>query len=333
MPPTQPYVKKYNIHKKYCNECKKLVYPKPIDVIPNCRFGLTLMLFVCFQKFGLALPYNKINFELWTYFGIKVSEGELCQMVQKIAELFGDRFEELKEMMKKLMAVNVDETGWRINGKNCWLWAFISNEIAMFKIDKSRSRKVAEDFLGDFDGVVETDFYPSYDSLMYEQQKCWGHLLRETSKLAKKDNAGHEAKWMHKKLKRLSRDAKRFKESNPNDNEKEYVLMRFLKRLDAITCRNYNDEDCQRITKRLLKNRENMFRFIEIDDLEPDNNRAERGIRPNVVVEKISGGNRSENGARAHEVMMSIIETYKLQGLNFFEEGITYLQNQLTRSE
>lgn len=182
-------------------------------------------------------------------------------------------------------------------------------------------------------GVVETDFYPSYDSLRYEQQKCWGHLLRETSKLAKKDGTGHEAKGMHKKLKRLSRDAKKFKESNPSDNEKEHALMRFLKRLDAITCRNYNDEDCQRIAKRLLKNRENMFRFIEIDDVEPDNNRAERGIRPNVVVEKISGGNRSENGARAHEVMMSIIETYKLQGLNFFEEGITYLQNQLTTGE
>jgi transposase-like protein len=333
MPPQQSYVKKYNIHKKYCTECKKLVYPKPIDVIPNCRFGLTLMLFVCFQKFGLALPYNKIAFELLAYFGIKVSEGELCQMVQKIAELFGDKFDELKEKMKRLNAVNVDETGWRINGRNQWLWAFISKEIAMFKISKSRSRKVAEDFLGDFDGVVGTDFYPSYDSLIYEQQKCWVHLLRETSKLAKKDDASYEAKEMHKKLKRLHRDAKRFKESNPNDNEKEYAVKRFLKRLDIITGMDYNDENCQRIAKRLLKNRENMFRFIYMDDVEPDNNGAERGIRPHVVIEKISGGNRSEKGARAHEVMMSIIETYKLQGLNFFEKGISYLQNQLTTGE
>lgn len=333
MPPRQPYVKKYNIHKKYCNNCKKLVYQKPTDVIPNCRFGLTLMLFVCFQKFGLALPYNKIVFELWTYFGIKVSEGELCQIVQKIAELFGDRFEELKEKMKKLSVINVDETGWRINGRNHWLWAFISTEIAMFKIDKSRSKKVAEDFLGDYDGVVETDFYPSYDSLKYEQQKCWGHLLRETSNLAKKDNARDEVKEMHKKLKRLHRDAKKFKENKPCEKDKPYALKRFLKRLDIIINKGYEDEDCQRIAKRLLKNRENMFRFIGINDVEPDNNRAERGIRPNVVIEKISGGNRSEKGARAHEVMMSIIETYKLQDLNFFEEGMSYLQNQLTTSE
>ncbi len=333
MPPTQPYVKKYNIHKKYCSECKKLVYPKPIDVIPNCRFGITLMLFVCFQKFGLALPYNKIAFELLAYFGIKVSEGELCQMVQKIGELFGDKFDELKEEMKRLSAVNVDETGWRINGKNRWLWAFISKEIAMFKIDKSRGRKVAEDFLGDFDGVVETDFYPSYDSLRYEQQKCWGHLLRETSKLAKMDNACDETKEMHKKLKRLSRDATRFKDNKPEDKEKQYALKRFLKRLDIIISKGYEDENCQRIAKRLLKNRENMFRFIEMEEVEPNNNRAERGIRPNVVIEKISGGNRSENGARAHEVMMSIVETYKLQSLNFFEESRSYLQNQLTTGE
>ena len=72
-----------------------------------------------------------------------------------------------------------------------------------------------------------------------------------------------------------------------------------------------------------------MFRFLTVEELRPDNNIAEQGIRPNVVIRKISGGNRSKNGAKAHEVMMTIVETYMRRDQNFFEEGMTYIQSQL----
>lgn len=64
---------------------------KPLTVLPKWRFGLTLMLFVCFQKHALGLPYNKIRFELETYFGIPISEGELYPINKKVADLFGDK--------------------------------------------------------------------------------------------------------------------------------------------------------------------------------------------------------------------------------------------------
>lgn len=153
--------------------------------------------------------------------------------------------------------------------------------------------------------------------------------MRETSKLSKKDNVGEEMKKFHKKVKRLYRDAVRFKQKGPPENEVKRRMKRFLERLDEISNKEYKDEDCQRLAKRLRKHRENMFRFLEVEELRPDNNIAEQGIRPNVVIRKISGGNRSDKGARSHEVMMSIIETYKRRDQNFFEEGMSYIQNQL----
>jgi transposase-like protein len=309
-----------------------MVYPKPIDVLSNCRFGIKLMLFVCFQKHGLHLPYNKIAFELETYFGIKVSHGELCMIVQKMAKLFESKFEELKKEMRKLKVKYVDETGWRINGKNHWLWAFISEKekIVLYKIDRSRGSKVPKKVLGKkHDGITVNDFYSAYNKFGGKQQKSWVHLMRETSKLSKKDKASEEMKKFHKKVKRLYRDAVRFKQKGPPENEVKRRVKRFLERLDEISNKQYMDEDCQRLAKRLRKHRENMFRFLEVEELRPDNNIAEQGIRPNVVIRKISGGNRSDKGARSHEVMMSIIETYKRRDQNFFEEGMAYIQNQL----
>jgi len=38
-------------------------------------------------------------------------------------------------------------------------------------------------------------------------------------------------------------------------------------------------------------------------------------IRPNVLLRKISYQNRSEKGARAHEVLMSLLQTLRLQNI------------------
>lgn len=326
------WVKRYIIHRRYCRRCKKLVSPQPLDVLPNCRFGLCLMLLVCFQKYGLHLPFNKIAFELETYFGIMVSQGELCMIVQRMAGLFGPRFEELKQKMRHLRVKYVDETGWRINGRNHWLWAFIAEQeaIALYMIDKSRGSKVPRRVLGRrHDGITVNDFYSAYNKFGGKQQKSWVHLLRETSKLSKKKNTNDEMKQFHKRIKRLYHDAVRFKEKKPPPEEVERGMKRFLRRLDKICKTCYTDEDCQRLAKRLKKHRESMFRFLMVEELRPDNNIAEQGIRPNVVMRKISGGNRSQNGARTHEVMMSIVETYKRRDQNFFEEGMSYLQSQL----
>jgi len=61
------------------------------------------------------------------------------------------------------------------------------------------------------------------------------------------------------------------------------------------------------------------------EDVEATNNIAERAIRPAVVMRKISGGSRSERGARTFETNMSVIQTWKMQDKDFFEEGMKRL--------
>ena len=46
-------------------------------------------------------------------------------------------------------------------------------------------------------------------------------------------------------------------------------------------------------------------------NVSPENNTAERAIRPAVLVRKTSGGSRSKKGAKIHEINLSVIETLK----------------------
>ena len=68
-----------------------------------------------------------------------------------------------------------------------------------------------------------------------------------------------------------------------------------------------------------------LFTFLQEDDIDWNNNAAERALRPSVVIRKITNGNQSDKGAHAHAVLMSIRETCALRKENFFDYAMNYL--------
>ena len=75
-----------------------------------------------------------------------------------------------------------------------------------------------------------------------------------------------------------------------------------------------------------------LFTFLEELGVDWNNNTAERAIRPSVVIRKITYGNQSMEGADAHKVLMSVKETCKIRGLNFYDYALNYL-NPASKSE
>jgi transposase len=322
--PKQNYkVTKHNIPRHWCPKCKKIVEAKPEGVIPNFRFGLNLMLFVCFQHFGLALTNNKIQLELLTYFGIKVSLGEISQIITKTGKMFGPKFKELKQRLRETTYHHEDETGWRKKGKNHWLWAFISEEVALFKIAKSRGHKVPKRIIGkDYCGTVVSDRFSAYNILEDKTnctlQKCWVHLLRNSKKLAK---AHSEGKYLHRKLKAIFKEAKEHEKTQQFDKVPELIA-----KLEKIASRRYKHSEARKFIKSLaVRHKYNLFRFVGNEHIKADNNTAERAIRKAVIIRKISGGNRSHAGSIATERMLSFVQTCQLQNKDFFQEGRNYL--------
>ncbi|MBI5636047.1 transposase [Candidatus Micrarchaeota archaeon] len=95
------------------------------------------------------------------------------------------------------------------------------------------------------------------------------------------------------------------------------------KRLQAILSKDYQDANCKRLVKRLLRHEKELFTFCSYRGAEDQNNHAERGIRPAVVIRKTSFGSQSGHGAQDTAVLMSFFQTARLQNENFLE----YMQN------
>ena len=317
----QPKTKntKHLIHRCYCKKCDKIVEPEIEDALPNARFGLRLMMLILILKLDSRIPSNKIVSLLSSVFGINISDGEIYGILKQLSKAFGDHYEDLEKKIKEALVKHIDETSWRVNGKNNWLWIFINKEVALYVVDRHRSSDVPVKVLGNQrDKFVTTDRYSAYNVLVEEtgclQQICWTHLLRNSKDLTEHYS---EAKYIHKRMKYIYRNAKEGKTSKE----------KLLSWVDKIASRSYKSTEVFKFVKSVCRNhREDLFRFIDNPKVNPSNNLAEQGLRPAVVIRKVSGGSRSDDGAEITARLLSILQTIKIQTSNPYQGLLNLLQ-------
>ena len=71
-----------------------------------------------------------------------------------------------------------------------------------------------------------------------------------------------------------------------------------------------------KLCRRMEKHIKELFVFVAEPDVPPDNNAAERSLRPLVVSRKISGGTRSEPGTDSKMALASLFGTWAARGLD-----------------
>lgn len=157
--------------------------------------------------------------------------------------------------------------------------------------------------------------------------------MRTVRDLKENSEKGSEIWLLCKKIKRLIRDAIRLKynfQQGGIDKEKYSARFQKLKaRLSELADGGYENAECKRLSKRLHKHQDHIFTFLERLEIKHHNNDAERAIRPNVLIRKVSAWNRSPNGAKAHKVIMSVLQTYRQNGVDFFEFTMEVIKRSL----
>jgi transposase len=325
--PAQTKVICYRTYRGYCPHCQRTVESRHPDQIPHRMIGSRALLTAAQLKHELGVPYRKTASVMKRLCGLSITPGALVQQMSDLAGWLKPEYEAIQSAIRQSSSVNVDETGWRLDGKSCWLWAFTNDSFTIYAVNPSRGHQVVLQQLGeDYAGTVISDFYTAYNPLPYRQQKCLVHLLRELSKCAPGNTEEYAA--FHKKLTRLLRDSLRLKQrvSDLPQDVFDRRLKRIHHRLAELAGATYETHDCQRLAKRLSKHAHQLFTFLEQMDVESDNNRAERAIRPAVVTRKISGGNRSPKGTEALGIITSVIQTCKQQDRDFVEVGLDVIR-------
>lgn len=79
----------------------------------------------------------------------------------------------------------------------------------------------------------------------------------------------------------------------------------------------------ERIRKRLRKQHDHLFTFLDYPDVEATNNQAERQLRPAVISRKLSCGNKTPQGADTWATLAFLAATCTQHGASFIEKSPT----------
>src|SRR3954452_21690441 len=272
---------RYRRHVHRCRACERTSQGRGDLELPGAHIGPRARLLTCYSRAHLGISLGKTRDLLHDFFGLTVSRAGLLGHLRWGGTLFEPVVEELLERLRNSPAVQGDETGWRINGQTAWAWCFRDPRLALYLIDRHRSRDVIVAVLGkSFAGTLVSDFYAAYNGLDCAKQRCLVHLLRELVKL-REELPWQSVRAFIQPLIDLFRDAIQLGKDREKLGETGFdeAYKQIIDRFDDLMLNTQTrNPDCLRIWKRLYKHCDELFTFLDDPQVPADNNGTERDI-------------------------------------------------------
>jgi len=326
IPPWHAEVTDHLFIERECGVCKRRCVPDSAGVLSEVvvgkrSIGINLMSLVAHLKTVCLVPIDKIRLLMATLCGVSISNGEISELLSAVSEIGEREYERLRNEIRGSPYVHGDETGWRENGVNGYLWSFSTPTVRYFTYNHSRSGSVVTEVLGDeYLGAVVADFYGGYNVHSGLKQRCWVHFDRDLDELVEKQPENADvAAWVDSALDVYYR-AKATVEMDCTNTERRLLRWKFEAELLSLAKPYLSLEDAPQhvLAKRIDKFLDELFVFVEYPHIPSENNAAERAIRPAVIARKVSGGTRSAKGSKAKSVLMSLFGTWGAQGMNTY---------------
>lgn len=338
IPDPQPVeVIEHRVIKRFCPHCQRWQRPT-LDltgqVLGQGRIGVHIAALISYLRTTLRLPIRRIQAYLASIHRLHLRSGEIVELLHRVRRTLQPQIDALKTQTRASPILHGDETGWRENGQNGYIWAFSTpgdDAIRYDEYDRSRGQGVVKRILdGCFDGHLVSDLYASYNIYPGKHQRCWVHLLRDLHALKQAHAEDADVQTWSAKVRALYDDAQTWQKTmaSPTARERETQYVDLTSRshaLGLLYAKTYN-HPCGALAKRLLRHEDELFQFVLVLGLAADNNLAERSIRPLVVIRKISGGSRSNEGSETRMGLATLFETWQARHQNPFGRCLDLLR-------
>ena len=314
-------------------------YQRPLYQCPSCgwrghaalpfgcredfSYGAMLSSLVGWLGYGGHLSWSKQRFLVQTIFEIPLSQGSLSKMHCWFTQSLYPSYEQWWKWIQQPGVRCVDETSYRLNGVNYWMWVATSEQACVLFLAPSRSSKEVKSLLGeDFKGIISSDCWSAYSPVRASaKQKCLAHIERELKGL---ESSHHQANRTFATqvfpILHEARDAyKLFHQDKLTQAQLDTQRIVSEAKLASVLDKPPEGGwafDSQKLANRFRQHWHDWFTFLSQPHVKPDNNDAERSLRPLVVHRKVSGGARSHWGGQLVAMMFSFLETMRLQGKN-----------------
>lgn len=334
--PAEYFVLVTKREKRACKDCEEGVEcaPAPARIIEKGLASDRVVIDTVVSKYADHLPLYRQNVILERESGLEISRATLDGWVMRVGELLQPISAAMAQELLDGSYIQADETTVAVQmhdgrGKNhqAYLWQYSRpGGSVVFDFRLGRGREGPKLFLGNFEGILQSDGYGAYDHVGGKQlvhAACWAHARRKFFDAVKLNPKDRDSIRIVAQIDELfAIDAKARQEGlNPNDRhllrlEQAKPLLDQIKttiqtaRADALP-KGALAKACD-YTLTLWSR---LTRFLEYPELELSNNQAENAMRPVALGRKnwVHLGSK-EAGPRVAAIV-SIVETCRRLGL------------------
>ncbi len=238
----------------------------------------------------------------------KISTGAIQKVIDRTSQALKPYYDTIGEKARESEVNYVDETSWFQSGVLRWLWVMTNREVAYFMVHKNRSKQAFLDLIQDWQGILVSDNYGTYQKWYHLRQTCLAHLIRKGKAISEFKNSVHRnfGEKITKELQLLCHWT--------NDPPDEYQWDQFYHSfIDLIFKHQHEKNEVGRLSRSLIKQIDSLWVFLEVADVDPTNNHAERMLRHGVLWRKRSKGTQSEKGDRWVERILSFKQTCQIR--------------------
>jgi transposase len=318
-PPPPPDVTEYRLHRLTCPGCGHRTR-SPLPAAAQSGFGPRVQAIAAMLTGGSRLGKRAVSALIGDLFGVPISTGAVCNLQHRTADALAPVVAEARRYVVGRPA-NVDETTWTEDRHSSYVWVAATKSVTAFLISRTRERATLQDLIPGEPGTLTTDRHSIYYHLK-DRQVCWAHLRRDFQALIDRQDEGSPigqgllaaadamlGAWKQVRIGAMTREAFR---AGP--------LIAAQTAFRALTTRwaecPRGKKSARAVLYELSQLDRELWRFAEVDGVEPTNNAAERALRHGVFWRKMSFGTDSAKGSRFVEGILTVLESCRQQGRN-----------------
>jgi transposase len=328
VPPGAAIVTEYVLENVRCPGCGATTQAEPpaeVDGVVGPR--LQAVLAVLTGRFRLSKREAEELVEALYGEKARVSLGLVSDLEARTSEALAPAHAEAHAAVQKAPVAHADETSFPQRHKKGWLWTLCTESVAFYLHHEERSKKAAQELLGDFAGALVVDRWVSYRHYLL-CQLCLAHLKRNFQELV--DRGGPGASVGRAGLRALAAVFDLLDRFEKGEVTFESLARKVRPVRDTLfnvlyRGRSNADPKAAAISKDLIALWPAVWTFTRIRGVPPTNNLAERRLRPAVLWRKGSFGTASARGSRFLERILTVVQTLRLRGrsiLEFIESAI-----------
>lgn len=310
IPPVVPLITKHQIYASTCT-CDSITKSEfPLEASAPVSYGNQVSSLIAYLSVRQYLSLQRIREFFEQVYGLRISQGAIVNKIEQFSSQCLPWYERIRKEIQVAPVVGADETGCVVNGKKHWMWTWQNKNLTFIAPSHTRGyQAIIDNFEAGFihSTLISDCWAAQLKTDSKAKQICMAHLQRELNYFIQLNNESWSTEFSQLISKALKLKEKILDHSHQNfDNEIKLIIQHSEELLYQEL---QGNKKILAFKKRLLKNKDHLWTFMQHKYVPPDNNGAERAIRNVKVKQKISGQFRSEKGAKNFAIIRSVIDT------------------------